>query len=243
MSAVTEAPRAVAPRTDASWWVAALLALSFAAFWPQYWSRLPLGIDFYVHFHAATMLAWMALLITQPWLIRTGRRQLHRALGRSSFVLAPLAVAGALLLAHKRFHLMDDGSFEREAAFSFLPIGAAFVFAAAWTLAMLFRRNAQLHARFMLGTVLPLIDPVVARLVGFYLHPDGPPFLFQLVGFAVTDLLLLGLIWLDRKRPAALPGFLGMLALLLPMHVFWFTGTQTAAWQAVARWFYELPLS
>lgn len=138
---------------------------------------------------------------------------------------------------------MDDGSFEREAAFSFLPIGAAFVFGVAWMLAMAYRRNAALHARFMIGTAFPFIDPVVARLVAFYLQPAGPPFLYPLTGFAVTDSILLWLIWLDRKRPAARHGFVVVLALLLAMHVFWFTGTDTTAWQAVAKWFYELPLT
>jgi hypothetical protein len=34
-----------------------------------------------VHFHAATMLAWMALTIAQPILIHRRRFELHRQLG------------------------------------------------------------------------------------------------------------------------------------------------------------------
>lgn len=222
---------------------ALLLVLAVVAFWPQYFARLPLDVDAYVHFHAVMMIAWVALLIVQPWLIRTGRRPLHRALGRASFVVVPLAVAASVLLAHKRFHLMDDGSFEREAGFAFLPLGAIAVFAAAWVLAMVFRRNMALHARFMIGTGLPLIDPVVARLVFLYWRPGSDALAYQMIGFAVTDLLLLALIWLERHQRAGRAAFPVLLALLLAVHVFWFTGTHTEAWQAIARAFYALPLT
>jgi hypothetical protein len=36
------------------------------------------------------------MLIVQPWLIRSRRRDIHRVIGRVSFVLAPLVVISAL---------------------------------------------------------------------------------------------------------------------------------------------------
>jgi len=65
-------------------WFAALLAAAAIAFWPPYLSILPFGADRYVNFHVATVSLWMLYLIVQPALIRAGRRDLHRRLGRTS---------------------------------------------------------------------------------------------------------------------------------------------------------------
>ncbi len=45
------------------------------------------------------MLAWFGMLITQPFLIRAGRRTQHRALGKVSYVLVPLIALATISLA------------------------------------------------------------------------------------------------------------------------------------------------
>ncbi|MBL8514779.1 MAG: hypothetical protein JNJ55_12385, partial [Betaproteobacteria bacterium] len=89
-------PLPVAPQC-----VTLLFALALVAFWIPYFSQLP-AASRYVHFHVVTMVAWMGLLIAQPLLMRAGRVELHRALGKSTYLLIPLIVAGGLLLAHHR---------------------------------------------------------------------------------------------------------------------------------------------
>ena len=42
-----------------------------------------------VHVHAALMVAWLLLLLTQASLMRIGQRRLHQTLGLASFALAP----------------------------------------------------------------------------------------------------------------------------------------------------------
>ena len=89
----------------------ALLVITFVAFWPSYFAPGIANSSRYVHFHAATAAAWMAMLIIQPWLIRTYRFDIHRALGRVAFILVPLVLAGMLLLANFRIRSVPESDF------------------------------------------------------------------------------------------------------------------------------------
>src|SRR5256885_15767933 len=82
---------------------AALFLVALIAFWPSYLSRIARASG-YTHLHAATASAWMLLLVAQPLAIRTRRLAWHRALGRASYVLAPLVVVSMILLAHSKTH-------------------------------------------------------------------------------------------------------------------------------------------
>lgn len=69
-----------------------LLTLALLAFWPTYLSRPFASIDAYTHVHAVSGTAWLALLLAQPILLLASRPTLHTALGRTSFVVAPVFV-------------------------------------------------------------------------------------------------------------------------------------------------------
>ena len=43
---------------------------------------------------------WLAMLIVQPWAIRSGRRALHVGIGRASVLLFALVIVGFVGLAH-----------------------------------------------------------------------------------------------------------------------------------------------
>lgn len=124
-------------RNSGYWFLALLLAAGFA-FWPHYLSRFEEDIDSYTHFHAAVPTAWCLLLIVQPFLIRTGRRALHRRLGALSYALALLLVVASMLLAHARFQAMDAATFAAEADALYLPVQAVVLFGLAYALAMFY---------------------------------------------------------------------------------------------------------
>jgi hypothetical protein len=48
------------------------------------------GFNNLQHFHGAMMMIWMGFLIVQPLLIRSGKVTTHRAVGKLSYVIAPL---------------------------------------------------------------------------------------------------------------------------------------------------------
>jgi hypothetical protein len=213
---------------------------ALAAFWPPYLSKLP-GGGFYRHFHATAMTLWFGLLISQPLLAKTGHYALHRWLGRTSFVLAPVAVLSMVLLTHARVQRYSD-----PLAVSFtmiLPLAMAAIFAAAYTLAVRYRRQTALHARYMICTAFALVDPVGARLISFYVSHNLPVWAYQVITFMLTDLIVLWLIWRERHTTRGRTAFPVMLALMVPLQVSVFTLPFVPAWQAVARWFRALPLT
>ncbi|HZF93721.1 MAG TPA: hypothetical protein VEZ20_02495 [Allosphingosinicella sp.] len=228
---------------SAGWWAAALLLLSVVAFWPNYVTKLPFEAELFVHLHAAGVVLWMAMLIAQPWLIGRGKRPLHKKIGRISYVLVPYIVVSSLLLAHQRTSALAPAQFEEFGHSLYLPFGAVLTFAAAWGLAIAYRREPFLHGRYMVGTVFSLVDPVVARLLMFYtsLKPDDTT--YALIGFGIADLTILLLLWLDRKEPRGRTAWLVLLPLYLVVHIGWFTLARTDAWLALCRGFVALPLT
>jgi hypothetical protein len=221
-------------------WFAAFFALTLVAFWPTYFSLLPAGPDFLTHAHAALMTLWLCMLIAQPFLIRRDRRPIHRALGRTSYVVVPVIVIVWILLTHLRAAAMPQDLFEREGKFFYLPFVSAVLFTASWGLAIWRRDSSPLHARYMVGTALAAIDAVMARLL-FFNAPPLNPLVYQLIGFGVTDAILV-LLWAIDRSPAR-RAFLHLLVLFVPLHALWFTAGQTSLWLEVVRWFRGLPLT
>ena len=218
-----------------------MLILSGFAFWPLYLSRLGTSIDRYTHWHAFIAVCWTGLLIVQPLLIPS-YRPLHRKLGAISYGLAPAFAIASLLLAHARFRAMDLTRFQQEAANLFLPLSAVLLFTVSYVLAMYYRRNISLHARFMILTGLPMIDPVLGRVLAFYGPAFPNPLLIQAITFGLTDLIILALLW----RPQMSTRFrfaYGVPAALFPAaHAAWFTFAQAPAWVPFASWFRGLSL-
>ena len=223
------------------YWSAGFLVLAVAGFWPSYFGLLPARLDLLTHAHAALMTIWLAMLIAQPFLIRRDRRPAHRLIGRTSYGLVPLIVVVWILLTHLRAAAMPDDVFERDGRFFYLPFVSAVLFVVAWGLAIWRRHTPPLHARYMIGTALAAIDAVVARLLSFNFPPLGDPLAYQMIGFGVTDAILMGL-WLIDRGPHR-RAFLHLLLIFVPLHIFWFSGAQSAAWLDVVRWFRGLPLT
>lgn len=221
---------------------AALLALAPLAFWRGYLSRLPGGTDAFANAHAIVSTAWLLLLIAQPLLIRRRQLALHRWVGRVTWVLAPLYVMAAVLLAHHRFAQMDAATFATAAYALCLPLSMTVLFAASFVLALVYQRDIRLHARFMSCTALTAIDPILARIVAIHVVELSDP-MYQAIDFS---LVVAALAVLTLTLPAASgqrwvfarysAGFVVVLAL-------WFCLPSTAAWFAFAQWFRGLPIT
>ncbi len=221
----------------------ALLAAAVAAFWPKYLSQTPRSIDAYTHLHAFSMMAWSALLIAQPFLIRARRRSAHRALGVLSYALAALVIISSLLLAHLRFASMSPLVFLAEARNLYLPVSTVVLFGIAYGMGLYYRRVPSLHAAFMVCTALTMIDPILGRILFFYFPPLPNDLYYQVITFGTTDLILLGLILARRTDPQSRWALATMLKIFVPAHVLWFTFAQSGAWLPFARWFRSLPLT
>lgn len=223
-------------------WFAALLALAVFTFWPSYVSLPPSQSSPYTHFHALVATLWMLLLIAQPMLMRSGRMRLHRALGKAAWVIGPLFMVAVVLLAHHRITSAEGPAYAIQTYILWLQVSLGGLFALSWALAMYYRRATALHARFMICTGLTLIDPVVIRLVNWIGY--DPTVNYQWFTFGLTDLVLLGLIGLERNAREGrwvFPLMLGVFALAQVPALFGLT--EQAWWQAFAAWFAGLPLT
>lgn len=223
---------------------AAVLALAVLAFWPSYLSRLSApGVTGYMHVHAIAMTLWFGLLIAQAVLIRTGRRALHRTLGAVSYVLAPTAIVAGVLLAHAG--LVRDAAANPAAAetFAYLPLSMLAWFTACYALAIAYRRDPALHARFMIGTCIATIDPIASRVAVFYFPPIENFARYALVSWAVVAAILVALMVAERGQRRGRAVFPAMLAAASLVFALWFTFAPSPAWRAVARWFRDLPLT
>lgn len=219
-----------------------LLALSGLAFWPKYLSRVGSAIDPYTHAHAVLAAAWCSLLILQP-VLATRHLEWHRRVGRASWVVAPAFAAASLMLASQRSRAMDEATFHQEAASLFLPLSAVALFALSYAFGIYHRRQQPLHARFMLLTGLPMIDPVLGRVLFFYGPTLRSPLAYQAITFGITDAVVLTLLFVPRPSPHPRIAF-GLPATAFPVaHVLWFTFAQSPHWLPIASWFRAIPLT
>jgi hypothetical protein len=221
---------------------AGLLALALLAFWPSYLSKVLDTSNAYIHLHAVTAAMWVLMLAVQPLAIRARRFTFHRVLGRMSYALAPILVVTVVLLAHSRIRGVDGQAFAMQSYVLYLQLSLGAVFALSYALAIRARRSVALHARFMVCTGLTMIDPVVIRLMVWW--APTPTWNYQWLTFGLTDLVLVALIWLERRRPVGRSVFPAMLVVfMLAQAPALFGLTFTPAWQAFARWFAALPLT
>lgn len=223
--------------------LAASAPLVIVAFWPLYFSRPFAAMDLYTHLHALTGALWFLLLIAQPLAIRARRLALHRALGRCSYVLAPLFVLAGVLLSHHRLASMSEATFAKEGFSHYLPFYASVVFAAAYGLGLRYRHVPNAHGRLMLCTAIPLIDPVVGRVLFFYFPPLPSPWLYQVVTFGLATATAGLLVFSYRGALAPRRALIAYFVLLVVLEVGWFTVSLTPQWLDAVGWFRRLPLT
>lgn len=217
-----------------------LLFLAIAGFWQSYFSKLFSGIDSYTHIHAATMVLWLGMLITQVFLIRLHKRSLHNFIGNFSYLLVPILIVSLILLAHNQITIHDFGLTYTRLYVLFLQLSLLAIFIIAYGLAIINRHNPVRHARYMIATALTLIDPAVARLP---IDLPSIPFSYQVWTFGLTDLILVTLIFLERKQKSGREVFPIMLVIFLFFQIINLTMTRTPIWDNFALWFAKLPLT
>jgi len=204
-----------------------LLFLAVIGFWQSYFSKLFDDIDSYIHFHAITMLLWVGMLITQAFLIRFKKRSLHRFIGKLSYGLVPVLTISLILLAHSRIVVGEDGILPTRLYTLFLQLSLLAIFVIAYGLAIAKRQTPALHARYMICTALTLIDPAVARIP---LNLPPFPFDYQVLTFALTDLVLVVLIIMERGQRHGRGVFPLMLAVFMFFQGLNLTWTNSNVW-------------
>ena len=150
---------------------AAFFTVLIYCFWQSYFGHIPdfqnvispignvpIRITGVTHFHATIVILWLLILIVQPILIIRKQLEWHRLLGKASYVTVGLLVLSLLLIVNQeQSHAKNLPVF----AANLLDVPAFMVL---YGLAIYFRKKPNYHARFMVMSVIPFLDPALARL-------------------------------------------------------------------------------
>ena len=191
------------PYRKAYLFVLALLVLTFVAFWPSYLKGLPGGTMAW-HFHAGSAVLWTVLAALQSWTIHHDRLALHRSAGLAVFALFPLFLIAGMWVIHVEATTLaaDLTDPDEIAQFGFFDPLANVGYALLFWAGLRYRYKVHLHARYMLGTLLFVVAPVVWRLLrGYVTVIHDMPFSYPFaVGNVVSIAIALALYWQAPKH-------------------------------------------
>ena len=220
----------------------AMLFLAFLGFWPTYFSKFFDGTaDFatYFHFHALMALLWILFLIVQPLLVYRKKLDLHRTIGKFSYLLVPLLYLSVILLAH---HRIDPESPDRYINLWF-PFKDLIIFSAGYGVAIRYRKQMAIHARGMIVAGIVMIEPALVRLILAVFFPGEFNIMAYFLTIGLVYALLIGLIIRDRNEKKGRWVFPMALVLYLLVHGFIISQVRFKPWESFVDWFAALPLT
>lgn len=183
-----------------------------------------------VHAHGLAMTAWIALFITQVYLISSKRIKVHQRLGILATVVAPVIVALGVMTGVAAAARGSGVPGIPPLSFLIVPIGDVFVFAILFAGAFYYRRNAANHKRLILLTVLNFLPPALGRFP--FALASTPPFFW-----GVPDVLAIILVifdtWKNRKLNKV---FLAGTLLMIASHPLRIMISTTDTWIRFATW-------
>ncbi|SHG35120.1 hypothetical protein [Massilia sp. CF038] len=228
--------------SDAPLYFILLLLTALVGFFPSYYSKLGSG-QFAHQFHGAIATLWMLLLIGQSYLMRQRKLALHRAVGKASIVLAALFVVSGLMIVHAM--LTGEGGFSRRFGprLAFVDISSVGFFVFAYLMAIVHRRDVQLHARYMSCTALPLLPPALSRALGHFVMPDGATFAqaFHL-SYLAAALIAVALIVNDWRAGKVRAPYVILLVLLLLQQASYEVSMAIGPWKSLVSLLAGRPL-
>ena len=171
-----------------------LIPLSFLAFYQTYFGLFPAfgeNINTYIHFHAFIASIWILMLIIQPILIRNRNYELHRKIGKASYLVFPLLI---LSFIPQMIRIVQSDTPE----VLFFPLSDCISLLLFYSLAIYHKKNAAYHMRYMIGSALVFLGPTIGR-IGPNVLGLTPDFT-QHLQYGVIYTILAGLILLDRKK-------------------------------------------
>lgn len=219
---------------------AALLALiAVAGFGESYWIPLlggALEIPAILHLHGMLFFAWMGLSVAQAALVTSGRTSWHREAGLAGIALASAMVFSGVLAQIVQTRQQLAGP-RPEVAMNVAALGfsAMLMFAVFVALAVANVRRPAIHRRLMVMASFAIIGAAVVRLFRFV--PGTTQAERALMGAAAVDVLLLAVIWLDRRSTGRIhPAWLWGAGFLLLNQVGRALIARTDGWARFTGW-------
>ncbi|MEI6266083.1 MAG: hypothetical protein WCP74_13365 [Sphingobacteriia bacterium] len=142
------------------------------------------------HVHGALMASWIILLVVQPIFILKGKLKSHRFLGKLSYIIAPLMILSMFLVLRFTFHKHVLDVAEKVELSNQAPIIMQLIgFTILYTLAIFYRKQTYYHMRFMIGTAVLMMIPIVGRIFFEYFGATVWYDLYLTVGLSIILLM------------------------------------------------------
>ena len=222
------------PYPRAPFYFALVLLTAILGFYPTYFSRLG-QTDAVHHFHGVMASLWMLMLIGQSALVRTRRIALHRVIGRSSLLVVPLFLVSGVLVVHTMLASTEPFNRTYGARLAFIDLTTMIYFAAAYALAIAYRRQVQLHARLMASTAILVLPPALARALLFF-GPGIHGFDAAFHGaYLICDLVVMALLVDDARRVKIRAPYAVLLVFTVFQQVGFLVLPQLSWWEPLLR--------
>ena len=219
----------------AQWYFLFAMATTWLGFSQSYFKVLT-GEPLIHHVHGALMGGWIALLVVQPMLYQRGKLALHRTLGRwGVYGLMPAIVVVGFLMDRRMLRLHNAPPFIID-QLAFLDATALLMFPLFIVLSIVYAKDVQLHARYIVCTVLLLMPPAWARALFFV--PGMHSFQVNVnTAMVLVDLVLVALMINDVRRWGRLRAAYPVALVLLTVSA---VASNFAArwgwWMGLSRW-------
>lgn len=219
------------PYRHAHYFVGFVLLVIMAGFWASYFAASgPIPLAF--HVHAISSMTWLVLLITQHVAIQRRAVELHRWLGRASFVLFPFLIFGFMMIINltaSKFSVRADPVVSALGPSFGIGMGIAIAaYVTLFYLALKHRRNVKLHAGYMLATPLILFESPFSRVMGEHMPwmnvigSEFPHVILDTIAISDGLVALFALALWARNRKHGAP---------------WLIAAGFTAFQGVVMWF------
>jgi hypothetical protein len=214
-------------------WLCAIIGFhkTYTIHFPQF-----KGFQWEHHFHGAMLMSWFLLLIIQPILIRFDKNNIHRSLGKISYVLVPLVCYSLFLVTRiGYFREIKNRPMDSVLGQLSLNIPTIFIFGLFFALAMINRKDSAVHMRYMIATSLLLIGPGLGRALILF---GEIPFqiIISIVNYYIPEIIAVLFLLNDIRKGNNFKPFLTITIILIVNHLCW--AFQNASWwQSIANWF------
>lgn len=234
-------------------WLLLLIPLVAIGFYPSYWSKLSVDKTTVQHIHAFFMCLWVIMSIVQPYFIIKKKTQVHKIVGKTSYVLIPLIVLSGYALIQARYdrvllriqgrvatgelQLTPEEVLGRAASLQSIGILFLLLLIICYLLAIANRKRFLPHATYMMGAIFTSIDPALDRMVGFWAnaHQIEPNFFINYGSQIFAIILLFALAIYQRSKQLSLRPVLIVISLYSICFLINDNASDTATW----RWFVE----
>jgi hypothetical protein len=237
------------------WTAVAMMAVAIAGFAPTFWIPLAQGLPerFPLYaVHGMACYAWVALLIYQSWLARSGRIPRHRNVGLIGISLATaLVMFGLMTTADAVRRTITPGNADGTEAFMIVNAGGLVGFTAFVAAALFNLQRPEWHKRLMIAATNGLLGAPSARLlmtgghvpmlngtVGLAGLPPAPPLpvAFSFSGLFIAELFIVaGMVNDWRARGRVHSAYLWAAGFYLSLPVLAGPISATSIWHHIAR--------